>query len=345
MLRTLLGLALTATLASTSANAQTLEQSPLVPGQPATLRASGLPPGALTLFAASFTGTGAGPCYLAGGTGCIGLLPPVYQIGARLTDGTGTATLELPVPAGLPLVPAHTQALSATAPLGQLQLTFTPTVSATLTTIDAFSTDFEGAPLGPAWSTLNPGLATVAQTGGDLVITPHIGGGQNFWYHDGEGVLVRRAITGDFTATAIVHAHAPGDESAPPALSYRLGGLLVRDPAQAASGTHQWAHIATGSGSPGFPGVPMAVENKTTNNSTSSFQIHPTPSTRLELRLQRRGMLINQFWRPVGGSTWTQLASYPHPGMATTVEVGMMAYSSHASPNVVVRFESLTFAP
>lgn len=332
----------TALACATSAPAQSLVQSPLVPGQLTTFQAQALPPGALTFLAASVVGTGSGPCYLPGATGCINLLPPVYNVGSRLTDANGSATWALPVPAGLPPVPLHTQAIAATAPTGALQITTTPPVSATITTIAAFSQTFEGAPLDPAWSTLNPQLATIDQTGGALVIEPHTGGGLDFWFNDGEGVYVRRAITGDFTATAIVHAHTPGDLTTPPAINYRLGGLLVRDPAQTAPNTHEWAHIATGAGT---ASTPSAVENKTTNNSNSSFQLHATPSTRLELRIQRRGQMINEFWRPVGGTTWTQLASYPHPGFGATLEVGMMAYSSNASPNVVARFESLTFAP
>ena len=329
-------------LAAPHAAGQTLTQSALIPGQLATFQATGLAPNSLAFLGASLTGTGGGPCYLPGATGCINLLPPVYLITSQLTSPSGTVTYQLPVPATLPLVTLHTQVVGASAPSGVLVLETTNPISAALQTIAALGDDFEGATLDPAWQLLHPELATITQTGGELVLDPHTGGGLDFWYHDGEGVYVYRPVTGDFTATAIVHAHKPGNPGAPPATSYRLGGLLVRDGSQTASGAHEWAHIATGSGT---SAAPMGVENKTTLASNSSFQIHPTSSTQLELRIQRRGASINQFWRPLGGGPWNQIASYPHPNFGATVQVGMMAYSSNASPNVTVRFQAITFAP
>jgi hypothetical protein len=207
-----------------------------------------------------------------------------------------------------------------------------------------FLDPFDGTQLDPSWSVLNPGLGSVQVAGGELRITPTQSGLGSIWFEDAEGVLVRRSVAGNFTATTRVHARSLANPAQPPAVPYKLGGLLARDPGSS-SGARDSVHVALGSGvltEPPF--APVCAEEKTTLASSSAFTLHPISSPDGELRLQRRGTSFELSYRPIGGP-WVVLATHVRADLPATLDVGLMAYSASSPADLVVSFERFLLAP
>ena len=237
-------------------------------------------------------------------------------------------------PAACNDVPAPTSTPTATA------ATATPTPSATPTAdpCAGFADTFAGGSLDPSWSVHNPSLVQVAVGSGALSLTPTMTGGGNIWFNDGEGPLVYKTITGDFTVTTVAHAEDPANPGNPPPTEYRLGGLLVRDPG-GAPGMRNSAHVALGAGDVTHP---ITVEDKTTVASASNYLFYSIPSPDIELRITRSGATIDLYYRAVGAGMWTLARSHAHPEMPSTVQVGMMVYSLNAPPGIRVAFDEIS---
>lgn len=92
-------------LATDAAAAPVLAAPTLIRGDVATLSASGAVPGNTVTFTYSLAGLGSGPCHPLGF--CMSILDPITVIGSSVADGSGNATLDVPVPlaapAGLPV--------------------------------------------------------------------------------------------------------------------------------------------------------------------------------------------------------------------------------------------------
>ncbi len=207
--------------------------------------------------------------------------------------------------------------------------------------VRAFRETFDGSALGPGWSVLHPSLAAVEVAGGALRITPSSAGPGSMWYQDSEGVLAYRMVTGDFTATARVHARDAGNGTQPPPAPYRLGGILARDPSSS-PGQRNSVHVALGAG---VVTDPVCAEDKTTEGSVSDFMLHPIASADGDLRLRRRGDQFECSFRALGSSTWTPLRTHVRPDLPSTLEIGLMAYSAQTPPAIAMRFESFFLGP
>jgi len=243
---------------------------------------------------------------------------------------TPTATPGAPTPTAT-MTPTATPTATSTA------LVPTPTPTATADPCAGFADTFPGGSLDPSWSVYNPGHVTISVGGGALSLTPTMTGGANIWFNDGEGPLVYKTITGDFTVTTVAHAEDPSNPGNPPPTQFRLGGLLVRDPG-GTPGDRNSAHVALGAGD--FAN-PIAVEDKTTVASSSDYLFYPIASADIELRITRSGSTIGLYYRAIGAGTWTLARSHAHPEMPATVQVGMMAYSLNAPVGIRVSFDEI----
>jgi hypothetical protein len=310
-------------------------------GQPATQTVSGATPGGFALFLYSFQGTGSGLCLGPQPDDCLALLDPVAILATRVVGGGGTAVHAFTVPATAPLATVHTQALVVSAGPSGLGFAATNAISAPILPLSSLSDEFEGASLAPAWSVLHPELASVSVSGGSLRIRPLVTSPSQFWFHDGEGVLVHQTISGDFDVRTRALAHALGSASPPP-LQYRLGGITVRNPLDTASGTHDFVHLAVGAGdfAHGY-----AVETKTTVDSQSVFAFTSVPHEPIDLRIVRSGSAFTLSWKLAAATTWTTAAVFQQPQMPASVDVGLMAYCASAPLDLEVEFDWLRFEP
>jgi hypothetical protein len=334
-------LAAVALAADRPAAAQSLALSPLVQGQPFTLTVSGAPAPADVALVLGTGGIGAGTCFTP--TFCLDLLDPWILLFTAPVDATGALVLPGVVPAGFPTIPLAVQAAVVSFAPGAPPLGKTPAVATTVQTLAAFSDAFAGPSLDPAWrlheaaEMLPPWIAN-----GALHLQPTATGLAATWFQNEEAPALFKSITGDFTVTAIVSATATnGAPGAAPPISYRLAGLIARDPASL-PGDRNSVHVALGSGD---AQTPLAVEDKTTDGSVSAFQFHPAPATTLELRLRRVGALFSMGFRSVGGGPFTDVASHLRPDLPATLDVGPMAYSNQAPAVLLARFDEVLFAP
>ncbi|MCK6447476.1 MAG: hypothetical protein L6Q99_13885 [Planctomycetes bacterium] len=204
-----------------------------------------------------------------------------------------------------------------------------------------FSDDFEDGQIASKWKFENAGLAQFTETNGALVITPVASGPNAIWYNDTEGPLVYQRVFGDFTVRATLHARDTVVPSAPPPQPYRLGGLLVRNP-NSTSPDLDWVHVAIGGGDASFP---VAVEDKTTVDSSSDFVFQSIPTPDAELRIRRRGTSFELAWRPIGAQTWTPLRTHQRPDLPVMLDVGLMAYSASTPPRLALTVDAIVFEP
>lgn len=263
---------------------------------------------------------------IAGRTRVLGVVP---------ADGRGRARLRL-APAELPLRPVVIQAVttSMTTPQqsGAAQRTAQGERSATL--YPSFSDSFDGTELGAPWSLHNIGLIQYSLSGGALHMRPLPG--TPIWFNDGEGALIHRYVTGDFTATTRMRVESELTPGQPPPPQFRLGGLLARDPT-GGPGTRNSVHVALGSG---FSGAPIAVEDKTTVDSSSTFFMNPLADSTGHLRLRRAGSLFSLYHRPLAaGSAWTLVRAIDRPDLPETLQVGLMTYSQPSPPDLETHVE------
>lgn len=224
--------------------------------------------------------------------------------------------------------------------------TTTSTVTSTTTTTtmagNGFDDDFDGVALDPSWQIYNPGLVSIDVSGGSLNIVPTLGGGDNIWFNDNEGPLIYKELTGDFDVRATVHARDTDNPSDPPPLSFRLTGILARDPTTAPGGRNS-VHVALGAGS--GPGTEVSVEEKTTTNSSSVFNLTAVPDPDVELRLVRSGDDLSLYYREIGAMTWNFIVTHTHAEFPATLQVGMMVYSNPTDPRIEGRFDEIVLVP
>lgn len=326
------------TLFLPSAFGQSLDVSEMTLGQTLRLDVSGMTPGATVIHAFTLTGVGSGTC-IPGTAVCLDILEPVAIIDTLIADAVGEASWTAIMPMMAPAITFHFQALGVDFTGGVLSVVKTNSESRTIRPVSALSDDFAGVAVDSEWRLHNAALMQVGVSGGQLVIEPLQGGGADFWFRDGEGPALLKRLRGDFTVTASLHAEDPASPGMAPPLSYRLGGLIARDPA-GVPGARNSVHVALGSGT---SGIPLAAEDKSTLQSTSRFSLHPIATPDGELRLRRSGATFTMWHRPFGVVPWTLLATHVRPDLPDELEVGPMAYSSSHPPRIRVRFDSVDF--
>ena len=173
-----------------------------------------------------------------------------------------------------------------------------------------------------------------------MLIRPTRGGPANSWFADGEGPFLYQEVTGDFEVAAKVRTYSVSNPSRPPALSFNLGGLCVRDP-HAPAGDHDWVHLTVGAGN---NAVPLAVEDKSTIDSRSNLRLHPIPTHEIEIRITRRGAIVSCFWRRVGATTWTALRRFNRSDLPPTVQVGIdLGWWPSSTPDVEIAVDWIRF--
>lgn len=321
-------------------SAQDLAASGFARGGTATLDYTGGAPGSVAVLVLGFAGTGVG--FPLDGDAVFELFDPILIWSFELVPIAGAVTFPVPLPTDLTVAQLSAQVV---------ELTFADpwdwrtsnAVTESIAPLASLSDDFDSGQIGAAWSVLHASLGSAAVAAGELVLAPAAGGLPDMWYQDGEGLAVVRTLTGDFEVACEVLVHAPGTPGAPPPIGYRLGGLLIRDAsaASSAAGTHEWCHVATGSGGVGEPTV---VEWKETHASASNWAVLPVASTHRELRLVRTGNSVTAWHRDVGAAVWTPLASYAFADLPASVQVGAMCYANTSPAQVVARFRRIDFA-
>lgn len=339
-----LSVAAVAILATAPSASQTFSVSPFVQGQPFLVSAaSGVAPSGDCAFLVGLGGVGPGPCVRP--TLCLDLLDPWAVFSIVQLDGLGGGLVYGILPSTMPLIEIDLQAVIVTAPGGVLSLEKTAAVARFVQPISVFSDSFDGPAVDASWRWHESAemLPPVVQSGA-LYLQPTATGAAATWFQNEEGPGLFKSVTGDFTVTTVLHVSNPAAASpipVPPPISYRLAGLLARDPASA-PGSRNSVHVALGAGD---AATPLAVEDKTTQNSASVFQLHATPSHHAELRLQRVGATFTMSWRPIGAVAWNVVATHVRPDLPPTLEVGPMAYSNSAPALILAQFDDVAFGP
>jgi hypothetical protein len=195
--------------------------------------------------------------------------------------------------------------------------------------------EFDGSALSPAWTVLRPDLADLVVSSGSLSLTPH---GGALWYQASQGVLVYKLVTGDFKATATVHARRASNRDLTPSQFADVGGLMARNP-----GGSSENYVL---GVVGFAEMnQLAVEHKSTTNSKSQYG-ETAFTADAELRLCRTGGTFTIYYRHPADSGWPMsVAPITRADLPATLQVGLIAYTGVSNPDYVSIFDRIAFEP
>ena len=187
--------------------------------------------------------------------------------------------------------------------------------------------DFERVPLegfthaGENWELFNSSVYTVKVND---ATTLQLDLAQNaLWYNGNEGGAVFREISGDFTITATVNAVRKSDNSQAVACDVCLGGVMVRNPDDAAG--QNYVHLVTG-----FTPEGLGYETKNTINNVSTFEAYQDGQSLHDLRIERSGSTFVLFKRAEGDADWVMAASYGRTDLPNTVQVGLNIYTAQS---------------
>ena len=261
------------------------------------------------------------------------------QFSATILDADGSPVLGTPnwasLAAGIATVDT-TGRVTAVAPgSATIVATFAGVGDAAVITvlddIATLSDDFEDGTFS-GWDQFNPQLVSVTESGGMLQLQPVT----SLWFNASTGPLISKPITGDFKVTAFVSTRSLASPGSPPAPTFRLGGLMARNPN--ASAGENYVFIVVGA-----DGNDLSVETKTTVNSVSTFQGPPWPPGEGDLRICRVGAQFTLYIR-TPGQPWQLRDTFNRPDLPATLEVGPVAYANVSPPDLTVSYESVTFA-
>lgn len=187
--------------------------------------------------------------------------------------------------------------------------------------------DFERVPLegfthaGETWELFNSSAYTVKVND---ATTLQLDLAQNaLWYNADEGGAVFREISGDFTITATVNAVRKSDNSQAVACDVCLGGVMVRNPDDAAG--ENYVHLVTG-----FTPEGLGYETKSTINNASTFEAYEDGLSQHDLRIERSGSTFVLFKKAEGDADWVMAASYERADLPNTVQVGLNIYTAQS---------------
>lgn len=198
----------------------------------------------------------------------------------------------------------------------------------------ARSDDFESAPLADFWQIFNPQLFAREVRDGALWLTPQ---GFGLWFDRNTGPMVHQAVSGDFRVSARVRARRASAPDEPPPQVVHLGGLIARDPR---SPPENYLFIVVGRDV-----NDLSVETKTTEGGRSVFEGPAWPhGSDAELRLCRLGADFHMYKRPIEGGAWELAGRFERPDLPQTLQVGAIAYTNSAQPDLTVGFEEIVFA-
>jgi hypothetical protein len=325
------------TLVVASTQSQTHTRTPLVLGQEAVFAVDNATPGDLCAILIGFGGVGNGFCFGSPHNFCLDLLDPWELFVFTTVDGAGRVERALTVPAVLPLIAVHSQALVADPSV--VTVAKTNVVSGSIEPMNALSDEFDGSTLSSDWQILHGDQFQYSVSGGELHMEATVGGSNAAWFADGEGPLIYKLVRGDFSVRATVRVYDSTQPTQPPPPQFRFGGLSVRDPL-APPGGHNWLHVVVGAGRSSSP---IAVEDKSTTNSSSSLVLTAISETRGEVRADREGSLISFFYRAPGEQTWQALRSFNRPDLPQVVQVGLNVQSFSSPPRVAASFSAIIF--
>jgi hypothetical protein len=193
------------------------------------------------------------------------------------------------------------------------------------------SDEFNGSTLDPSWLVYNPERVTLAVVGGVLSMKP-LGGA--LWFADGSGPLVYKLVTGDFKATAMVHARKATDSTAPPDLDIEVGGVMARAP----GADQNYVFLDVGYAEQ----QRLGVEHKSTIANDSVFDETPSGAD-AELRVCRAGATFTLLRRDAPTQPWRTELQVSRPDLPATLQVGPNASTIQAAPNLAVTFDQVTF--
>ena len=186
------------------------------------------------------------------------------------------------------------------------------------------------------WSVFNPDYVDIKTENGSLILTlKH----RALWFMNQHGVLVYKAVAGNFKITADVYTSKNSDPTQPPGGngSVQLGGVMARN---GDSGRENYVFIVVGDDGDG-----LSVETKTTQNAESKFEGPAWDSPNAELRLCRFGEAFTAYKRHVGtNDTWTLAKTFDRPDLPDTLQVGVNIYTD-SEPDLQIRYNNIAIQP
>ncbi|NOX69214.1 MAG: PASTA domain-containing protein [Gammaproteobacteria bacterium] len=260
---------------------------------------------------------------------------------AGLVVGTVTQQNDNNVPLGN-VISQNPVAATLVVPGSAVDLTISQGPAAT-----TFSDEFNADSLNE-WSLRHVVEGTAAQyttldinqsTAGRLTIIPTLTPG---WFDDGDAPLIFKMLTGNFAVHVRVLADSVSNPGQPPGSDFNSAGLLARNPA-GATGPENYIMLNTGR-QDGRIATRVGSETKTTVNSNSTLFLDQGANFG-ELILCRIGDNFHSFRFLDGDAGWSQTDVFARPDLPNTLQVGMVALSFGAPPDLRAEFDFIRLRP
>jgi hypothetical protein len=201
--------------------------------------------------------------------------------------------------------------------------------------ITPMSDEFNGASLDSSWNLIRGELLDISVSGGEL----HLVANQySVWFELEVGAALWKGVAGDFKATTSVKARKESNPSEFVGAEYQFGGLIAYNPQT--TDQHNYVFVVVGDRR-----YYLAVETKSTTNSSSRVDGPEWPSGDAELRLCRVGSKFYLYKRAIGATSWIEAASYDRPDLPETLNVGPFAYAYTREPDLRASFAYVSIEP
>ncbi|MCA8969216.1 MAG: hypothetical protein KDC95_05510 [Planctomycetes bacterium] len=328
-------------VAATTASAQIHTRTQLVRGNVAHFALDAASPNAVVLFGFTASGLGSGTCFPSPISLCLDVREPVFYFPPLVADASGSVVAPFVVPVSVPLIPLASQAITIDLRTTPFAFAKSNAIESSIVTLAAKGDEFNGTTLDPSWRIHNPHLVSASVSGGELHMRPTQSGPPVTWYADGEGPMLYKLVSGDFDLSVRVRSYDPAQPTLPPPISYRMGGITIRDPGSQ-PGRRNWLHIAVGGGT---SQVPITVEDKTTVDSNSTLRLTPLQAARADIRAVRHGAFVDFYVREPNATAWRLLRSNHRPDLPATLQVGLNVFSWTSPNSVQASFDWVRFVP
>jgi hypothetical protein len=193
--------------------------------------------------------------------------------------------------------------------------------------------DFEDAATLECWTQLGAASVTATIENGQMVLEA---AAMTQWVDDQEAALLYKEITGNFLLETSVQVHDGSEGATMP--SWRLGGLLARDPDDGGGENHVGWFMGSGDTDQSHT---FLYQNTVDGTSEDGNLGSPSGSIPWQLRMCRVGddvILVR-----MTGTGWQEWNTYARPDLPATLQVGMTAFSNNASVDLVVEFDEVVF--
>lgn len=209
--------------------------------------------------------------------------------------------------------------------------------------LSVYDDTFQGSSLASKWLVYKPAALAAAVVGSGYLLLTINGGGagatNSFWFDGNDGIQIYQTISGNWTVECYVVARNGANSGAAPVAGFNVACVAAHDPANP-----PYNYVHNGPASNNTAG--LQNEDKSTNNSLSTFDYVAEPTGGQWVQMTRLGQVFSTAYKVNASDPWIPRTTYNRnvllPPIPNTVRLGPVVYSSVGASNVSGQFSYFT---